>query len=145
MKVRVSDRGGHAAEAWLIPSKEEDHALLRVRSLLGSDDAPDIVLALLSPDAPVKAYQSEVEVLQDGKVVLQQVIEVNHPLHYGGYHLYQHSYDQQGGRYTVLSISSDSGLDAVWAGFILLGGGAFWQLWVRPAVRRLRRQDANGS
>jgi hypothetical protein len=86
-----------------------------------------------------------VEVLKDGKVVLRKVIEVNHPLHYGGYHFYQHSYDQQGGRYTVLSISSDSGLEVAWAGFILLGGGAFWQMWVRPAVRALRRQNANGD
>ena len=100
---------------------------------------------LLPPDAPVKAYQSEVEVLENNKVVMRKVVEVNHPLHYGGYHFYQHSYDQERERYTVLSISSDSGLQLVWVGFILLGGGAFWQLWVRPAIKGLRRQSVNGD
>ena len=31
---------------------------------------------------------------QDGKVVAAKDIEVNHPLHYGGYHFYQHSYGE---------------------------------------------------
>ena len=38
----------------------------------------------------IKDYISEVEIVADGKTVAAKAIEVNHPLHYDGYHLYQH-------------------------------------------------------
>jgi len=79
----------------------------------------------------ISDYISELEVIKNNKVVAEKSIEVNHPLHFGGYHFYQHSYDAQAGQYTVLMVVSDSGLNVVYAGFLLLCIGVLWQLWLR--------------
>jgi hypothetical protein len=79
----------------------------------------------------VRDYISDVQVVKDGKVVAEKSIEVNHPLHFGGYHFYQSSYDAEGHRYTVLSVVSDTGLNLVYAGYMALGIGVFWHFWLR--------------
>jgi hypothetical protein len=86
---------------------------------------------LLSYQRTISDYISELEVIKNNKVVAQKSIEVNHPLYFGGYHFYQHSYDAQAGQYTVLEVVSDSGLGAVYAGFLMLCIGVFWHLWLR--------------
>ena len=85
----------------------------------------------------VKDYFSDLEIIKDGQVVLRKTIEVNDPLHYGGYHFYQNSYGREGKEYTVLGVASDSGLRAVYAGYWLLCGGAVVWLWLEPVRRRL--------
>jgi hypothetical protein len=79
----------------------------------------------------VKDYVSELEVIQDGKVVADKDIEVNHPLAFGGYHFYQADYDHDAGQYTILSVYSDTGLRLVFAGYWMLCLGAIWHLWLR--------------
>jgi hypothetical protein len=79
----------------------------------------------------VKDFLSDVEVVKDNKVVTQKNIEVNKPLHYGGYLFYQQGYDTDAGRYTVLGVTSDKGLGVVFLGYILLCIGIFWQFWFR--------------
>ena len=79
----------------------------------------------------ISDYISELEVIKDGEVVAEKNIEVNHPLHYGGYHFYQNDYDHQDGRYTFLEVVSDTGLNLVYAGYVMLCVGIFWQLWLR--------------
>ncbi len=104
-----------------------------------------------SPDDPlIMAYErsvrdfiSELEVLQDGLVVASKDIEVNHPLHYGGYHFYQHSYGQnQMGEYTVLMVVSDAGLNVVYTGYAMLIVGVFWHFWVRRFGTALKARGA---
>jgi hypothetical protein len=82
-------------------------------------------------------YVSELEIVRAGHVVAAKDIEVNHPLHYGGYHFYQSSYgaDEFGRPYTVLMVVSDSGLYTVYAGYVLLVAGIAWHFWVRRALR----------
>lgn len=83
----------------------------------------------------VSDYISELEIVEDGKVVAAKNIEVNHPLHYGGYHFYQSSYGQDRlGEYTVLSVVSDSGLSAVYAGYAMLIAGVVWHFWGRRTL-----------
>lgn len=79
----------------------------------------------------VRDYISDVQVIKDGKVVAEKNIEVNHPLHFGGYHFYQSSYDAQEHKFIVLSVVSDTGLNLVYAGYLLLGIGVFWHFWLR--------------
>jgi hypothetical protein len=85
----------------------------------------------------IRDFYSDVEVIENGRQVLSRTIEVNHPLHYGGYHFYQHSYDADGGEYTILSVTSDSGLYAVFAGYWMLALGVLWHFWLRHTVQRL--------
>jgi hypothetical protein len=86
----------------------------------------------------IKEYISELQVIQNNKVVTEKDIEVNHPLHYGGYHFYQHSYDNLEGRYTILKVTSDSGLSFVYAGYFMLCVGVCWLFW----INKLRTKDA---
>ncbi len=77
----------------------------------------------------IKDYISEIQVIQDDKAVAEKDIEVNHPLHYGGYHFYQQGYDDQEGKYTILRVTSDSGLFFVYTGYFLLCLGTCWHFW----------------
>ena len=86
---------------------------------------------LLSYHRIISDYISELEIIENNKVVAEKDIEVNHPLHYGGYHFYQSSYDAEAGQYTVLEVVSDSGLNLVYAGYAMLCVGVFWHLWLR--------------
>jgi hypothetical protein len=79
----------------------------------------------------IRDYISDVQVVKDGKVVAEKNIEVNHPLHFGGYHFYQSSYDEQTHMFTVLSVISDTGLNFVYAGYSMLCIGVFWHFWLR--------------
>lgn len=82
----------------------------------------------------VRDYISDIQVIKDGNVVAEKTIEVNHPLHFGGYHFYQSSYDTQRHGYTVLTVVSDTGLDFVYAGYLALGVGVFWHFWLRHTL-----------
>ena len=91
----------------------------------------------------ISDYISELEVVtEDGKMLASKDIEVNKPLHYGGYHFYQSSYqDVGGGKYaTILSLTSDSGLYIVYAGFIAMCGGIVYHQWLRPITNKYRRK-----
>jgi hypothetical protein len=96
---------------------------------------------LLKYHRTIRDYISDVQVIKDGKVVAEKSIEVNHPLHFGGYHFYQSSYDTQGHRYTVLSVVSDTGLNLVYAGYMALVIGVFWHFWIRHIFTK--RANAN--
>jgi len=90
----------------------------------------------------VRDYVSELEIIEDGKVVAAKDIEVNHPLHYGGYHFYQHSYGRdQASEYTVLLVASDSGLNLVYSGYLMLMGGILWHFWGRRILGPLRTRQ----
>jgi hypothetical protein len=86
---------------------------------------------LLRYHKPIRDYISDVQVVRDGNVVTEKTIEVNHPLHLGGYHFYQSSYDEQTHMFTVLSVISDTGLNFVYAGYSMLCIGVFWHFWLR--------------
>ncbi|MBW8000591.1 MAG: cytochrome c biogenesis protein ResB [Planctomycetes bacterium] len=94
--------------------------------------------------APVKDYFSDVILLEGEKQTAKKTIEVNHPLHYGGYHFYQHSYDPEKGRYTILTVYSDSGLNLVYAGYLMLCSGVLWQFWCRHFLKFFKR-SRNGD
>ncbi|MCK4284395.1 MAG: cytochrome c biogenesis protein ResB, partial [Candidatus Brocadiae bacterium] len=140
-------RNGRQMRQWLIAGTGGPHAWLSLQPLAGpqeaerrgaADGAP--VLCLVRPRREVRDYKSDVAVLEDGKTVAGKVIEVNQPLHYGGYYFYQHSYDRQNERYTVLMATSDSGLRLVYVGFGLLWVGVVWWCWAVPAWRSLARR-----
>ncbi|MBN1795139.1 MAG: cytochrome c biogenesis protein ResB [Sedimentisphaerales bacterium] len=90
----------------------------------------------------VKEYISDVGVIQEDEIVAEKKIEVNHPLHFGGYFIYQYDYGEDNGLYTVLKITSDSGLGLIFGGYAFLCIGVFWQLWFK---KRLPRWPAASS
>jgi len=97
---------------------------------------------------PIRDYISELEVIDEqGKVLAKKDIEVNHPLHYGGYHFYQSSYDAQAGRYTILQVVSDTGVKIVFAGYWMLCIGVIWHMWLRHLLKKRfgGKKQTNGN
>lgn len=115
---------GGLSLAPLVAGSAEAHGMGRMM-------APELYLA--QPRGSVKAYKSDVAILENNRKAGQAVIEVNHPLHWGGYHFYQSDWDHQNERYTVLGVWSDSGLAAAYLGMALLALGAFWRFWGEAA------------
>lgn len=101
------------------------------------------LLYIFQPVGEIRKYLADISVVEDGKTVHKQILAVNQPMHYGGYHFYQDRYDSQGLRYTVLLVRSDTGLYVVWTGFILMCAGVFWSFWFMPAVSAMRKRGAN--
>jgi hypothetical protein len=83
----------------------------------------------------VRDFISDLEIVKDTAVLVRKSIEVNKPLHFGGYMFYQQSYDDEAGRFSVLKVTNDRGLWIVFMGYGVLCGGAFWHLWFRHLVR----------
>jgi cytochrome c biogenesis protein ResB len=89
----------------------------------------------------ISDYISELQIVEGDKVVAEKDIEVNHPLHYGGYHFYQSSYDDKAMQYTVLQVVSDTGLYVVYAGYWMLCLGVIWHLWLRHIFKRIQSKN----
>jgi len=143
---------GRTEHHWLLPEPGASAAQLSLATLVaGPSDAHGMgrmmtpMLYLVEPQGHVKSYKSDVAVLEDNRKVDEAVIEVNHPLHLGGYHFYQSDYDHQNEAYTVLSVSSDSGLAAVYLGLAILSIGAFWRFWGEAAWAWMTRSDQRES
>lgn len=86
---------------------------------------------------PVKDYFNDLTIVKEGRSIDRYLLEVNGPLHFGGYYFYPYSYDMEQGKYTILSVASDSGLGLVYAGYLCLGFGIF-RLCFRRISLRLR-------
>jgi cytochrome c biogenesis protein len=73
-------------------------------------------------DPLLKQLHAEVSILEDGKVVRQGVIEVNHPLVHRGVAIYQTAYsrDESGFWTCGFQLSKDPGEPLVWLGSIVL-------------------------
>lgn len=160
MEVLLS-RDGKELREWLFVRDKSASAKISLMPLLGLDpraarDANDpnrdggardphgrhrhdytTYLELVPPAPQPRDWKSHLAVIEAGRIVMEKVIEVNDPLHYGGYHFYQSSFDVEEGRYTILSVRSDSGLRAVYVGFFLVCAGTFWLFWLQPAFRYL--------
>jgi hypothetical protein len=96
---------------------------------------------LLSYHRIIRDYISRLQVIKEGKVLAEKDIEVNHPLHFGGYHFYQHSYDDKAGQYTILQVVSDTGLPLIWAGYVMLCVGVFWHFWLRHIFAKVKSKS----
>ncbi len=79
--------------------------------------------------AEIKDFVSTVELAGAGGAALKGEVAVNRPLKFGGYTLYQTSYDQADAGYTLLTVTRDRGAWVVYAGFALVLTGVL--LWLR--------------
>jgi len=87
----------------------------------------------------LRACKSAVVILKDGREQARKAIQVNDPLHWGGYHFHLIAHDEIGQSFAILRVKSDSGLVAVFIGFVLLCAGAAWHFWARPVLARVRK------
>lgn len=113
----------------------------RYRDFHGTPDKPLKLEYVWAPFVP-KDFLSHLEVIQEGRVVREKVIEVNHPLRFGGFGIYQSSYDPVDGKWSGLEIVKDPGVWWVYIGMIGLALGMAWNIYIRPLWVK---QDANGQ
>lgn len=85
----------------ILEGETVDHITLRIRDRevmkpigfsVRCDDFRVTFYDLQRPEKLPKDYTSDLTILENGKEVLKQTIEVNHPLHYRGLTFYQSSY-----------------------------------------------------
>ncbi|HBA62211.1 MAG TPA: hypothetical protein DCZ92_15630 [Elusimicrobia bacterium] len=79
--------------------------------------------------AEIKNFYSSILVKLSTGTEISAEVSVNTPLRYGGYTLYQTSYDPSDAGYSLLTVTMDRGVWVVYAGFSLLLLGIF--LWLR--------------
>lgn len=91
---------------------------------------------LLAYRGVVRDYISNLAVIKNGKIVAEKNVEVNHPLHFGGYYFYQHSYDRDNARYTILEVASDTGLSVIYIGYLMLIAGILWHFWLKALFKK---------
>ena len=136
---------GRELRHWFLPAGDDPYVSVDLAPLLPGEQEPahgdaQTALFLVKPTGPIRDYFSELVVISGGKQVAAKVIEVNDPLHWGGYHFYQADYDKQEGRYTVLLVTSDSGWwwgklpGLVPLGFALLVAATFWRFWGEAVI-----------
>ncbi len=81
-----------------------------------------------------KDYVSKVQLFEGGEVVASKTVEVNKPLRYAGYSIYQSDWDDIAEQYSVLEIAKDPGIPLVYLGFLLITIGVLYGFYLRPLV-----------
>lgn len=89
------------------------------------------LLLVMAPGTP-KAFRSDVTVRNDNGLETTATLEVNHPINFAGWKLYQMGYDNEMGRwskYTIIELVRDPWLPAVYLGFYMLMAGNLLFFW----------------
>ena len=90
----------------------------------------------------IRDFYSILQIIDNGEVVKEKMIEVNHPLRYGGYSLYQSSYDSEGLRWSGLQVRKDPGVPLVYGGFLLQILGMIAIFYVNPLIKKVKKGRA---
>ena len=141
-KIRSGRMLIHEGQKTNVATVSSHHGAFELPFELGLDDFRIDYYEPGNDSGPLmpKDFFSDLSVIKDGKVVLKKTIEVNHPLHYGGYCFYQHDFDESSGKFTILTVTSDNGLFVVFGCYVLLIVGLFGRCWLAPMNRALRRK-----
>ena len=86
-----------------------------------------------------KAFISHVEILENGSVVKELAIEVNHPLRYKGFSVYQASYDSIEGKWSGLAVVKDPGTGIIFTSIIMIMLGLTLNIYFHPSRRKKRK------
>jgi len=82
----------------------------------------------------IKDFKSKVQLFEAGKVVASKTIEVNRPLRYKGYTIYQSSYDPEHELFSVFDVARDPGVRFVYLGFLIISAGVMFTFYLRPLL-----------
>ncbi len=83
-----------------------------------------------------KDFISKVAIIKEGKEALKKDIRVNEPLSFGGFRIFQSTYDSENLGWSGLQIVKDPGVPVVYAGFVLLITGFIIIFYVNPIIQR---------
>jgi len=133
-------------------SQEENQPLFRLR--LPSGQTADLTpgkplrldgekFAVLAPRGgdTVKDYFSKLSVLEEGRAVKTEVVEVNSPLYHRGFYIYQANYRPDEPDYSGFEVVRDPGLWVVYLGFGLNFAGVVCVLWLARMKKRKESEN----
>lgn len=95
--------------------------------------------AAAMPSGPIKSFKSDISLVQNGQVQARKTIEVNHPLRFQGWSLYQSGYRPEDPTWTSFQIVRDPGVPAVYTGFGLMIVGLFMVFYLSPWMMQRRK------
>lgn len=76
----------------------------------------------------IKKYKASISIIDGNKLEKKGIIEVNQPLSYKGYKIYQYGYDEDIPQQTLLQIVKDPGAKIVYLGYFLIIFGIIFSL-----------------
>ncbi len=149
-----------ARRGWVEAAEGPEHRAVEVEVRRGADSMMTMLFAdegdplrltsdrlLVYRENPddVRNYKSTVTILDGDSPVLTRLMEVNHPLSYAGYSLYQSNYDPDNPKYSGLEVVYDPGLPIVYFFFWVLMYGVLhtvalrnWLPWWERSESRTR-------
>jgi len=93
----------------------------------------------------IRDYLSTVSILKNGQEVLKNTVEVNHPIEYGGFSIYQSDYRPEDPTFSGFQIVRDPGILIVYFGLALNLAGVLLVIFGQPVVRRKKRRSQTGG
>lgn len=126
LQVEITNPKGETSNRWIFAKYPGMH----------SDKETGIDIVYHWAPEKIKDFKSELEILEEGKVVQSKTIEVNNPLEYKGYIFYQASYNPEDLTVTGLQVTKDPGVPVVYAGFIMLVAGLAFLFYIKPILKK---------
>jgi cytochrome c biogenesis protein ResB len=96
---------------------------------------------LWAQDVP-KAFISQVAILEKGIEVKTQAIQVNHPLRYGKFSIYQASYDSQEEKWSGFAVVRDPGTAVIFTSIIMIMLGLTLNIYFHPTRNKKHTLEA---
>ena len=87
----------------------------------------------------VKKFNSDIDILTKEGERISTVLEVNKPFKYGGYKIYQLSYDDKMGKWSELSVLElvrDPWLPVIYVGIFMMIAGAIYMFWMGNKITK---------
>jgi len=94
---------------------------------------------------PIKNFRSTVSFVEADKVVQTRTVQVNQPLSYKGYTLYQSGYNPEDLSWSTLEVVRDPGVAVVYAGFALLMVGLLIIFYLNPWLSQLSAEPRRSN
>ncbi len=131
-----SQRANNPVARIFIPNQNRQQTLREKRPVKLPDGK---FLALASKNKEdVRDYLSTVTIIEEGRPILSRTVEVNHPLGYRGYSIFQSNYRREDPTFSGFSIMKDPGLWLVFLGLMLNSAGVLVVLFGPPFIKRKR-------
>ena len=94
---------------------------------------------------PIKNFRSTISFVEADKVVQTRTVQVNQPLSYKGYTLYQSGYNPEDLSWSTLEVVRDPGVAVVYAGFALLMVGLLIIFYLNPWLSQLSAEPRRSN
>ena len=143
-KNAMESGGGRKPAVKVMMKKDKSEKIVEAGQPLLMGEKLALVM-LPSGGSSIRDYLSTVSILKNGQEVLKNTVEVNHPLEYGGFSIYQSDYRPEDPTFSGFQIVSDPGILIVYLGLALNLAGVLLVIFGQPVARRKKRKSQTGG